>query len=128
MRQLTCILVILLLLVLSGCTRTVYQDREVVRHDSIYVTALAVDTILQRDSIHTIERGDTVTTTIYKYIYKVRERRDTLVIYKTDTLTQTQTVEVVKTKKTTDLGKCAIALLVGIGITFLMFVVVKKRN
>ena len=119
---------ILALLLLSGCTRTVYQDREVVRHDSIYVTALAVDTILQRDSIHTIERGDTVTTTIYKYIYKVRERRDTLVIYKTDTLTQTQTVEVVKTKKTTDLGKCAIALLVGIGITFLMFVVVKKRN
>jgi len=119
---------ILALLLLSGCTRTVYQDREVVRHDSIYVTALAVDTILQRDSIHTIERGDTVTTTIYKYIYKVRERRDTLVIYKTDTLTQTQTVEVVKTKKTTDWGKCAIALLVGIGITFLMFVVVKKRN
>ncbi len=128
MRRLTCILVILLLLLLSGCTRTIYQDREVVRHDSIYVTALSVDTILQRDSVHVLERGDTVYKTIQKYVYKVKERRDTVMVYKTDTLIQTQTVEVVRTEKTTDWGKCAIALLIGIGITFLMFVVDKKRN
>ena len=40
-----------------------------------------------RDSIHTVERGDTVTTTIYKYIYKVKERTDTCYVSKTDTVT-----------------------------------------
>ena len=76
-----------LVLLLSSCTRTIYQDHEVIRHDSIYITAVSVDTVLMRDSIHTVERGDTVTTTIYKYIYKVKERTDTCYVSKTDTVT-----------------------------------------
>ena len=86
---------------LSSCTRTAYQDREVVRHDSIYVTALSVDTILQRDSVHVLERGDTVYKTIQKYVYKVKERRDTCYVQRTDTVLQTETKEVQKTSEKT---------------------------
>lgn len=127
MRTITAVAVLLLLLLLCSCTRTIYQDREVVRHDSIFVTALAIDTIIQRDSIHTYERGDTVTTTVYKYIYKVRERTDTCYMERTDTISVTNTVEVEKVKKVTDWKMCLYSLIVGAVIGFLVLVIVRSK-
>ena len=107
-----------LVLILASCTRTVYQDHEVIRHDSIYVTAVSIDTVLMRDSIHTVEKGDTVTTTIYKYIYKVRERTDTAYIERTDTVTMTETVEREKVVKKRDwlsiIGAVVVGAIVGL--------------
>ena len=107
-----------LVLLLASCTRTVYQDHEVIRHDSIYVTAVSIDTVLMRDSIHTVEKGDTVTTTIYKYIYKVRERTDTAYIERTDTVTMTETVEREKVVKKRDwlsiIGAVVVGAIVGL--------------
>lgn len=109
---------VVLVLLLTSCTRTVYQDHEVIRHDSIYVTAVSIDTVLMRDSIHTIEKGDTVTTTIYKYIYKVRERTDTAYIERTDTVTMTETVEREKVVKKRDwlsiIGAVVVGAIVGL--------------
>jgi len=106
-----------LVILLSSCTRTVYQVRDVYHHDSIYVTALAVDTILQRDSVHVLERGDTVYKTIQKYVYKVKERRDTCYVQRTDTVLQTETKEVQKTVRKNDwlelVGGAAVAFLIG---------------
>jgi hypothetical protein len=96
MRRLAYILPLLLLL--SGCTRTVYQDREVVRHDTAYVSKFALDTVIQRDSIHVLERGDTVTTTIFKYIYKVKERTDTFFRDRVDTFLMKKNIVKYKTK------------------------------
>ena len=107
-----------LVLLLASCTRTVYQDHEVIRHDSIYVTAVSIDTVLMRDSIHTVEKGDTVTTTIYKYIYKVRERTDTAYIERTDTVTMMETVEREKVVKKRDwlsiIGAMVVGAIVGL--------------
>ena len=115
-RDLTKMLFVILLL--PSCTRTVYQERETVRHDSIYIAAVSVDTVMQRDSIHVVERGDTVTTTIYKYIYKVRERTDTCYVQHTDTVMMTETKEVTKTVKKKDwasiIGALCIGILIGI--------------
>lgn len=101
-----------------SCTRTIYQDRDVYHHDSVYVTALAVDTIIQRDSIHTVERGDTIRTVIYKYIYKVKERIDTLYISKTDTMTIVETKVEEKTVRKKDwlsiIGAIVVGAIVGI--------------
>ena len=109
-----------LVLLLASCTRTVYQDHEVIRHDSIYVTAVSIDTVMMRDSIHTVEKGDTVTTTIYKYIYKVRERTDTAYIERTDTVTMTETVEREKVVKKRDwlsiIGAVVVGAIVGLVI------------
>ena len=109
---------VVLVLLLASCTRTVYQDHEVIRHDSIYVTAVSIDTVLMRDSIHTVEKGDTVTTTIYKYIYKVRERTDTAYIERTDTVTMMETVEREKVVKKRDwlsiIGAMVVGAIVGL--------------
>ena len=102
-----------LVLLLSSCTRTIYQDHEVIRHDSIYITAVSVDTVLMRDSIHTVERGDTVTTTIYKYIYKVRERTDTMFVERTDTVTNNVTKIEEKTRYKKDWLSIVGALVIG---------------
>jgi len=115
MRRLAYILPLLLLL--SGCTRTIYQDREVVRHDTTYISKFALDTVIQRDSILVLERGDTVYKTIQKYVYKVKERRDTCYVQRTDTVLQTDTKEVQKTVRKNDwlelVGGAAVAFLIG---------------
>lgn len=112
------VVIIFLMSITCSCTRTIYQEHEVIKHDSIYVTALAIDTIIQRDSIHTIERGDTVRTVITKYIYKVRVRTDTCYVQHTDTVTKTETKEVEKIVKKKDwlsiIGALCIGILIGI--------------
>ena len=114
---------VVLVLLLSSCTRTVYQVRDVYHHDSVYVTAVSVDTVLMRDSIHTVERGDTVTTTIYKYMYKVRERTDTCYVEKVDTVTKVETIEREKVVKKRDwlstIGALAIGIIIGFAILLL---------
>ena len=115
------------ILLLSSCTRTVYQERDVVRHDSIYIAAVSVDTIMQRDSIHVVERGDTVTTTIYKYLYKVRERIDTCYIERTDTMTRIETKEVMKTVRKRDWLSIIGALVAGIVIGFVICFQKRKK-
>ena len=89
---------ILLMSITCSCTRTVYQDHDVIHHDSIYVTAQSVDTILQRDSVHVLERGDTVRITEYKYIYKVKERTDTFFRDRVDTFLMKKNIVKYKTK------------------------------
>ena len=112
------VVIILLMSITCSCTRTLYQEHEFIKHDSIYVTALAIDTIIQRDSIHTIERGDTFRTVIYKYIYKVRVRTDTCYVQHTDTVTKTETKVVEKIVKKKDwlsiIGALCIGILTGI--------------
>ena len=112
------VVTMLLMSITCSCTRTIYQEHEVIKHDSIYVTSLAIDTIIQRDSIHTIEYGDTVRTTIYKYVYKVKERTDTCYVQHTDTVTMTETRVETKTVKKKDwlsiIGALCIGILIGI--------------
>ena len=114
---------VVLVLLLSSCTRTVYQVRDVYHHDSVYVTAVSVDTVLMRDSIHTVERGDTVTTTVYKYMYKVRERTDTCYVEKVDTVTKVETIEREKVVRKRDwlstIGALAIGIIIGFAILLL---------
>lgn len=114
--NISCI-IILLVSAICSCTRTVYQDREVVRHDTTYISKFALDTVIQRDSIHVLEKGDTVYKTIQKYVYKVKERRDTCYVQRTDTVLQTETKEVQKTVRKNDwlelVGGAAVAFLIG---------------
>lgn len=120
---------ILFALVLSSCrTTTEYIDREVVKHDSIYITAVSIDTIIQRDSIYTYERGDTVTTTVYKYIYKVRERTDTCYMERTDTVAVTNTVEVEKKVEVISWKGCLYAFVLGAVVAFLVLVSLRYKS
>ena len=118
----------ILVLLLASCTQTRYIEREVVRHDSIYVTALAVDTVIQRDSVHIWERGDTVVKTVYKYIYKVRERTDTCYMERTDTVAVTNTVEVEKKVEVISWKGCLYAFVLGAVVAFLVLVILRYKS
>lgn len=88
----------LLLLVLTGCRTIEYYPLETVRIDTVYVNKQLIDSVMVRDSIHIYQKGDTVTEFRLKYIYKYKNRTDTLYLSKTDTLSVPYPVEKELTK------------------------------
>lgn len=94
--------------------KTRYVERDIVHHDSIYITAWSVDTLIQRDSVHICERGDTVEKIVYKYINNVRIRRDTIVQERTDTISKVVTKVETKTVRKRDWLSCIGAFVIGI--------------
>ena len=85
---------ILLIIVFCSCTSTKYIEVPVDRVKIEYRNSISVDTIYRNDSTIIREKGDTVFLEKYKYIYKVKELKDTVNI--TDTITVVNTVEVTK--------------------------------
>ena len=89
------ILIAVLMLLVMSCTtqRIVEVPVERVRTDSVYLTKLQRDTLVERDSVVMQIVGDTVYRTHVKYIYKTRLLRDTVLKQRTDTITKVVTVE-----------------------------------
>ena len=85
---------ILLIIVFCSCTSTKYIEVPVDKVKIEYRNSISVDTIYRNDSTIIRENGDTVFLEKYKYIYKVKELKDTVNI--TDTITVVNTVEVTK--------------------------------
>ena len=85
---------ILLIIVFCSCTSTKYIEVPVDRIKVEYRNSVSVDTIYRSDSTIIRENGDTVFLEKYKYIYKVKELKDTVNI--TDTITVVNAVEVTK--------------------------------
>ena len=93
MRPLYLFLILLTAAILSGCRTVEYYPVETVRTDTVYVNRLAVDSVMVRDSIYIYEKGDTVTEHRYHYIYKYRDRVDTLYLASRDTVSVPYPVE-----------------------------------
>lgn len=76
------------LLLSGGCTRKVYVPMEhiVYNTDTVYEAVLRVDSLIQRDSVAVVQKGDTVLITRYRDRYRVRERSDTVYKAKTDSV------------------------------------------
>ena len=79
---------LVLILALSGCTRTVYMPAEstATRTDTVRVLTQRVDSVVMRDSVAVYINGDTVRITQYRDRYRDRLRVDTLYRSVTDTL------------------------------------------
>ena len=88
------ILILVLGIIVSCCKSTKYIEVPVDRVKIEYRNSVSVDTIYRSDSTIIRESGDTVFLEKYKYIYKVKELKDTVNI--TDTITVVNTVEVTK--------------------------------
>ena len=88
------ILILVLGIIVSCCKSTKYIEVPVDRVKIEYRNSVSVDTIYRNDSTIIREKGDTVFLEKYKYIYKVKELKDTVNI--TDTITVVNTVEVTK--------------------------------
>ena len=88
------LLAILLGILLSGCAATKYVEVPVDRVKVEYRDRVSVDTLYRNDSTIIREKGDTVFLEKYKYIYRVKELKDTVNV--TDTITVVKPVEVTK--------------------------------
>ena len=84
---------IIMAAILSGCRTVEYYPVETVRTDTVYVNRLAVDSVMVRDSIYIHEKGDTVTEFRYHYIYRYKDRVDTLYLASRDTVSVPYPVE-----------------------------------
>ena len=89
------LLLILGVLLLCGC-KTKYVPVEVVRTDTTYITQHRLDSIYLHDSTYIHERGDTVLVEKWHTAWRERERIDTLIQHRSDTIAVPYPMEVVK--------------------------------
>lgn len=114
------LLLTILVFLFLGCKSVKYVEVPVDRVKIEYRDKTKIDTLIQKDSIITLLKGDTVFLEKYKYLYRIKEVRDT--VAKTDTITTVQTIEV--EKKVNELKNWQIILMV-LGGGFIMLCVYK---
>ena len=86
------ILLVIFIFLFVSCTSTKLVEVPVDKVRIEYRDRLKIDTIIRQDSTIIKNKGDTVFLEKYKYIYKIKERRDTINL--TDTITVVQKVEI----------------------------------
>lgn len=117
-------IIICTLISLIGCTTTKYVEVPIEKTKIEYRDRLSIDTVIQHDSTIITMLGDTVYLEKYKYIYKVKELRDTINI--TDTTTVTKPIEVVKKINKLYTWQIVLMVLGGVGIIILVYLIIKK--
>ncbi len=98
MRHIVILLLFLAVLAATSCVRHVYVPVETTKSDTVYMNRVQLDSIYMRDSVFIEKSGDTIREFQYKYIYRFKDRIDTLYISKTDSIQVPYPVEVVKYK------------------------------
>lgn len=129
------ILVVMLALALTSCTKTVYVPTEhtVYNTDTVYEAVLRVDSVIQRDSIAVIQKGDTVLITKYRDRYRVKERTDTVYKAKTDSVRVREPYpverELTKWEQTKmDFGGMFLGGLIAVGVAAVIVWIVKRKR
>lgn len=79
------IMLLLLASAITSCRSVKYVPVETVRHDSVYFNKVLKDSVYVKDSVLVV-RGDTVTEYRYRYVYRYKDRTDTLYIAQNDTI------------------------------------------
>ena len=85
--------ILLLTLLIEGCTTTKYVPVETVRVDSVFVAKVVRDSIYERDSVIVETKADTVFKQCLKYVYRDRIVRDTMNVLSCDTIIKIVEVE-----------------------------------
>jgi len=84
------VIVVVLACFMCGCTTTRYVPvesvREVLRTDTVYEAVWRADSVVERDSVLTFVKGDTVLVEKVKWRMRVRERKDTVHETRTDSV------------------------------------------
>lgn len=98
MRHIVFLSLFLVGLAATSCSKHVYVPVETTKSDTVYMNRVQLDSIYMRDSVFIEKSGDTIREFQYKYIYRFKDRTDTLYISKTDSIQVPYPVEVVKYK------------------------------
>ena len=123
------------LLLSGGCTRKVYVPTEqiVYNTDTVYEAVLRVDSLIQRDSVAVVQKGDTVLITKYRDRYRVKERTDTVYKAKTDSVRVREPYpverELTKWEQTKmDFGGMFLGGLIAVVVTAVIVWIVKRKK
>ena len=90
-------MLILLAMAVTSCRSVRYVPVETVKHDSVYFNKMVRDSVFVKDSVLVV-KGDTVTEYRWKYVFKYKNRTDTLYVSRTDTIRVPYPVEAKLTK------------------------------
>lgn len=123
------------LMLSGGCTRKVYVPTEhiVYSTDTVYEAVLRVDSVIQRDSVAVVQKGDTVLITRYRDRYRVKERTDTVYKAKTDSVRVREPYpverELTKWEQTKmDFGGMFLGGLIAVGVAAVIMWIVKRKR
>lgn len=83
----------LLLVCLCGCTNTIYEPVETVRTQYEEVAKWRTDTVVDRDTVSLVQRGDTVFSQTVKWRWRVKESHDTVFAERIDSVSVPYPVE-----------------------------------
>ena len=129
------LLAMAVLMLSGGCTRKVYVPTEhiVYSTDTVYEAVLRVDSVIQRDSVAVVQKGDTVLITRYRDRYRVKERTDTVYKAKTDSVRVREPYpverELTKWEQTKmDFGGMAIGGLIAVGVAAVIVWIIKRKR
>lgn len=75
----------LLMSAVCSCRTVQYVPVETVRTDSLYFNTVSTDSVYVKDSVLVV-KGDTVTEYRWRYVYKYRDRTDTVYVSRTDSV------------------------------------------
>lgn len=78
-------IVVLLIMSVCSCHTVRYVPVETVKYDSLYLSTVSTDSVYVKDSVLII-KGDTVTEYRWRYIYKYKDRIDTVYVNRTDSV------------------------------------------
>ena len=123
------------LMLSGGCTRKVYVPTEhiVYSTDTVYEAVLRVDSVIQRDSVAVVQKGDTVLITRYRDRYRVKERTDTVYKANTDSVRVREPYpverELTKWEQTKmDFGGIFLGGLIAVGVAAVIVWIVKRKR
>ena len=123
------------LMLSGGCTRKVYVPTEhiVYSTDTVYEAVLRVDSVIQRDSVAVVQKGDTVLITRYRDRYRVKERTDTVYKAKTNSVRVREPYpverELTKWEQTKmDFGGMAIGGLCAVAVLAVAVWIIKRKR
>lgn len=92
------ILIVLTLLLLSGCRSVKYIPVETVKTEKEYIDRFKTDSVHVRDSVFVLVKGDTMYKDRTRTVYRDRFSRDTIHVSERDTIREPYPVEIVKEK------------------------------
>lgn len=123
------------LLLLCACSRKVYVPVQgaVYHTDTVYRSQLRVDSVWLRDSVVSVQKGDTVRIERYHYRDRTKLLRDTVRETAVDTVRVSVPVPVERSLSRRErlealAGPCSIALLVGACLSMAVIWLVRRRK
>lgn len=119
----------IVLMSFGSCRSVKYVPVETVRHDSVFITQHSKDSIYLHDSIHIVEKADTVLIERWHTRWRDRLRTDTIYISKVDTIQVPYPVErkLSKAEKMyINIGKWSVGVLTGLVFSFVIYIFIRR--